>query len=82
MLHALPISSSLVKGTKNEGPHYAILYQVQIFSSAFLFSNMFNPCSSFRATDQVSHPYKTGKIILSFTFLDRLRIPESIREIF
>jgi hypothetical protein len=42
-----------------------------------LFSNTLSLCSSLSVRDQVSHPYKTGRImvlyILTFTFLDSRR---------
>jgi hypothetical protein len=58
LLH-FPVTSSLL------GPNILL---------STLFSNILSPCFSLSVRDQVSHPYKTGKIIvlctLIFIFLD------------
>ena len=76
VLHAPPISVSLIswpeylwRNTDHDAPRYVVFSTpVTSFllspniSLSTLFSNTLSLCSSLSATDQVSHPYTTGRI--------------------
>jgi hypothetical protein len=60
----------------NETPHYTVFSSLPPFSPlgpnillSTLLSNTFNLYSYLNVTDQVSHPYKTGKLIVQYILL-------------